>query len=378
MSGSGLAGFDDKGPGAPTTLDQTVWYTLRAVGRTACGDDKTLSAHSAPVPGVLRDFEAPDAPAGVVTVVLNTPTIQPGNPDPLEDKDKLDKALLERGLATSFRGLAVDITRQSPEIKSVHLVVEVQQADDSFLPVHSVFSAFQTGDVVPVHLPFRPEGSRRVKVKARAITQNGVTSNLAEATLIKPNVVLTVVNFTASVTRRELPLGGVVDTHEALNADGTVNPVRGTLVYAPDNIREWRIYRRVHPDGGLALIQKSEGEPLESKAAVEKKIAAGLWVDEAMPSAPGTTVCYYAQIFDQNANPSPLSLLGCVRLVGAPLPTPMLAAVGEVALSAQGQPKFDLEWFCDPVGVERFEVLVGQEGGGAPPSWDSCRSRSIR
>lgn len=375
--GAKFAVFDDKGGGAPTLethQDQTVWYTVRAVGRTACGDEKTLSAHSAPVPGVLRDFKAPDAPEGVVTVTQNTPVLVPGNPifreDKAGDNAALEQALQARGLDPGFRGLAVDVTRQSAEIASVHLAVEVQQADNSFLPVHSAITSFQSGDVLRAHLPFRLAGNRRIRVKARAITQNGVVSNLADAELSRPAnitlVGLVIVGFEASVNRRDLAFGGAVDTHEAVNADGSVNPVRGTVVYAPDNIREWRIYRRVHPDGGLALIQKSEGEPLESAAVAERKIAPGLWVDVAMPSTPGATVCYYAQIFDQNANPSPLTLLGCVRLAGAPLPTPMLTEVREVEFNADNRPEFELEWFCDPVGVERFEVLIGQEGGGAP------------
>ncbi len=375
--GATFAVFDDKGAGAPnvtTHLDETVWYTLRAVGRTACGDEKTLSAHSAPVPGVLRDFKAPDAPQGGITVVQNTPTIQPaGNPVFFEDKGAsnaaLEQALQARGLDLGFRGLLVEITRQSSEIASVHLVVEVQQTDNSFLPVYSASTSFQSGDVVRVPLPFRLEGSRRIRLKARAITKNGIISPPAEVTLSKPSnislVGLSEVRFTASSTRRELPLGGLVNAHEVANADGTVNPVRGTLVYAAPEIREWRIYRRVHPDGDLALIQKSEGNPLES-TATGKKIAAGFWENDSLPSTPGTTVCYYAQIFDQNANPSPLTLLGCVPLKGAPLPTPMLTEVNTVASGKDNQPEFVLEWFCDPVGVERFEVLIAQEGGGEP------------
>jgi hypothetical protein len=105
--------------------------------------------------------------------------------------------------------------------------------------------------------------------------------------------------------------------HEAFTPAGDVNPISGSITFPTgQGVKEWRVYRRIGSDGPLSLIAKAEGDSIPNP---------GAWQDGVFPAANGSTVCYFGQIFDQNANPSPLIPLGCVTLLNPDLPTPMLA-----------------------------------------------------
>jgi len=165
-----------------------------------------------------------------------------------------------------------------------------------------------------------------------------------------------------SVTKTEEIASLVTENvHQSVNEDGSFNYVRGLLVLPEQDkadLREWRVYRRVIPGGQLALIAKGEGSATTA-------LPEGEWEDPSPPITPGTTVCYFAQVLDQNANASPLALLNCMRITGPALPTPMLLPV-KPAVVDRGGLRLNLEWACDPQGVDRFEVLIAQEGGGKP------------
>lgn len=90
--------------------------------------------------------------------------------------------------------------------------------------------------------------------------------------------------------------------HEAFTPAGIANPIIGSIGFATgQNVREWRVYRRIGTDGPLSLIAKKEGDTIDNTDT---------WTDSALPVATGTQVCYFGQIFDQNANPSALHPLG--------------------------------------------------------------------
>lgn len=61
------------------------------------------------------------------------------------------------------------------------------------------------------------------------------------------------------------------------------------------------------------------------------------------------------QVFDQNGNSGPRIKIGCITIKNGNLPTPMLAEPTSL-LESGGTAQLQLSWFCDSVGVERFEI----------------------
>jgi len=350
--------FQDNGAGAPTPEthgDTSVWYTARAVGQSACLEE-VISGHSGPTPGFLRDFEAPDAPTGTFLVCRQMPL---ANYDKREPSDPTGF-----GLPKDYRGIGVEVARTDGRLVAADIRVELMMRDQSFRAVHSRRHLFRRGDLLFVNLPY-PEPDMKggvMRITVRGVTAHGIVSAPAthEISEIREPIPYVRHKFLVRLERDCRPVSDIPGprvVHEAFNPDGTVNPIIGTLAYTPgQGVREWRVYRRVGSDGPLTLIQKHEGQLPPNP---------GAWTDDALPTASGVRVCYYVQILDQNANPSPLFRIGCTEMLNPDLPTPMLAPAtisgedGDLML-------IDLEWFCDPVGVERFEILIARDGGGIP------------
>jgi hypothetical protein len=356
LNGSQFLTYNDNGVGSPTLAshgDRAVWYTVRAVGRSACGGE-VISGHSSPISGVLRDFKAPNGPTGSFLICRTVPTTTFLERD--EQKDPTDN-----GLPATFRGVTIQVTRNNPAIVSSEIEVALRQADQSWLTVHNEQITYQLGDTIQADLPYREPQleSRPMRIRVRSISANGLVSNTVERIAFNskypPYVVF---RFAATATKDCVDIATAnPPVHESSDLTGLVNIIQGSLVFPPaQGVGEWRIYRRVGSDGPLSLIAKAEGTTLPNPS---------IWEDNALPSANGETVCYYGQIFDQNANPSPLELLGCVMMVNPNLPTPMLAPA-EIISEVGDTIKIKLEWFCDPVGVDRFEILAAVEGGTIP------------
>jgi hypothetical protein len=188
--GRSLMTFDDKGlpeiPDVEMKLDKTVWYTIRAVGRTACGGKPTLSGHSAPMPGVLRDFKAPDAPGGVVTLTQLKPLVSEPRVliDPQAAADKL--IITQTRPSADFIGFSLSFTRTSPGIRSVKVRITTTQPRDSnnIAAAPKVFLSrvldFQKGNNLLLHIP-RPLTNNPSKpgtfiVEVQAISRTGLLS----------------------------------------------------------------------------------------------------------------------------------------------------------------------------------------------------------
>jgi hypothetical protein len=127
---------------------------------------------------------------------------------------------------------------------------------------------------------------------------------------------------------------------------GDITDVCGQIAQTPGAV-EWRVYRRV--GAGAALVQISSGKFPEND-----------WCDTSVPGAPAT-LCYFAQLFDQDGNPSVIVRLGCVESLGTeklPKPVVTLAQVTPVAGPAPAVVPGALEWFCPRPGVERFEIAI--------------------
>lgn len=349
--------FSDDGSGAPTIAsdaDHAVWYTVRSVGRSAC-KGKVYSGHSAPVAGVLRDFEAPAGPTGTFVICRSLPWV-----DFKERTEDPPKG--EGDLPQGFQGVSVDVLREGRGVVSA-LIEVARGKDGGGLLLYSKRHYFQNSDLLRVNLripePFAR--SERLTIRVRAATATGLVSPVAETVSPTTEVPVPYARyiFEAGVTPDCNPIDVVLDNppvHETRDPNGIVNVITGTIIPPLDQgVREWRVYRRVGADGPLSLIAKKEGS----------LPASSTWEDDTPPNANGERVCYYAQVFDQNANPSPLIPLGCVLMLNPDLPTPMLSPA-KVLSESGGRARVKLEWFCDPVGVERFEVLIAQDGGGAP------------
>lgn len=350
--------FDDNGAGAPslaTHADRSVWYTVRAAGNTACPEE-ILSGHSAPLPGFLRDLKAPDTASGDFVVCRQLPSAtylgsEGGRPE-------------DPNLPADYVGTTIRIDRTSPVIVAADVEVSLGNPAQGGVVIHSKRHPYRKGDQLRINLPYRVPRTEvgLMIVRVSGVTAHGQVSAPAVASEINskddPYVI-----FSFRLDAREdcRTISTVPDpfpVHEAYDVGGNLSPIQGVISFDPaQGVREWRIYRRVGSDGELSLIFKNEDEfALPSPAP---------WEDDALPAANGSRVCYYVQVFDQNANPSPLYPIGCVTLLNPDLPTPMLAPAEIVGVNGDRM-TVALEWFCDPVGVDRFEVLIAREGGGMP------------
>ena len=349
--GEAFVDFNDNGSGAPTIathLDKSVWYTIRAVGKTACSGE-ILSGHSSPMAGFLRDFKAPGRPSGVVQICQILPnTIF---------KSRSSKKPEDFQLSADYRGVIIKVNRASPHVRSATMEVAFKRNDQSWLVVHEREVMYQNGDTITDILPF-PEptgkqGALRVRVKCTATSgeQSVWAQHIYDGS---PH----------NIAQYEFEANGILECkshtdfsrpyHYVASPSGQVNFIYGLLtIPVAENIHEWRVYRRVGRDGELTLVEKGEGQNLPALVS---------WTDDTLPSAPGAVVCYYGQIFDQNANPSPLTPMGCITLVSPLLPTPMLTPVTRVSDDGTTA-TLRLDWFCDPVGVERFEIFAADETG---------------
>ncbi len=128
-------------------------------------------------------------------------------------------------------------------------------------------------------------------------------------------------------------------------------PVTLTVSFAPESV-EYRIYRRID-DGPMTLIAQDNTEITNDQ--VEDIVVQ----DGSMPQI-NATIRYFAQAFDKNGNPSPLTLIKEVR-VGAgkstPLPTPTIMPP-TLTVDGNGDPTLHVKWFSPVDGVDRFHIIL--------------------
>lgn len=354
VPGQAFVNFDDDGAGAPSmpaNADVTYWYTVRAEDDTSCVE-KNFSAHSGAVYGVLRDRAGPDAPSGSVSVCRHVPQVE------FFGTETGRRDLL--GITDENPAFIVRVKRDSPAIR--YAEIEVRGPDAAGAPGGELLESrlIYFGNSDERDELFRHPETSGHQICVRARTFAGLWSGKA---CHNPNGevgkgALNIYRFIADTDRVCEDPGGdpddVVD-HEPLDLDGSIDPITGTIVL-PAGTFEWRVYRRINLTGPLTLIAKAEGEGLPSPAP---------WDDDSMPYEPGTIICYYLQVFDEHGNASVLIRVKCVRIIGEDMPQPMLSEA-ELQLGPGGESLALLTWFCDPVGVERFELLVAAEASDDP------------
>lgn len=339
--------FTDRASTAPPIPGKTYWYTLRVEDRGACGGN--LSAHTAPVPGVLRDFTPAVTPTGQVRIRCGSPVASFKNTS-LEDtggKNVLDPA---------YAYYQLHCTADDPRIEWVDWFVSFEGARQ-FL-ARQYFDAGNSNVVFQYR--FRRVDSEKVlsqKFSCEAGTADGKVSTPAEAQFqgVARTTEVRHANFTATYSVQLLVAGGNCrhDPLPGLRLEDPWAPIEAEFIPPPQSqhgLLEWKLYRQVDADP-MTLIAQGTNAALNAVPVVFRDMA--LPVHDA-------TVCYFVRYVNHDANSSSLHRLACAQVRGtAPLPVPTLAAI-EPAGTSQS-PRMRLRWFCPPYGVERFELRLSAD-----------------
>lgn len=404
--GSGPDGMGGVDTGAPVVtsesdpeMGQTFWYTIRAVDGSACSP-ANLSGHCGAVYGVPRDRVGPSQPEGSLVTCTCLPRVSIAN-----EAEPVSRS--PYGVSDSFPGFVVRVSRVDGEssliakIKSFDVQLGTAgfdpQQNPTFTPLFNrtyYYKGMETFSDILV--PYPDSGGTIVRVRARlgdgsvsswrAFPSQGKPSQPGEITLyaFRAWVELCCPTLISSRVLRDeegnirseilalLPTtpsgdpncppwietspGATPSGFSPVGADGSLTGVSGQVFLFGD-IREVRVYRRVGEAGSLELIDRLSGE---SALPTEYN-----WQEAAPVLLNGVEVCYFAQTFDEHGNASPLTRIGCVFITNEDLGIPMV--MDPVSLpEVSGTAFLKLSWFCDPNGVDRFELWVASEGGTDP------------
>jgi hypothetical protein len=331
----------DNGPGAPAApadLSRTFWYTVRAEDSGACGGN--LSPHSGPVSGVLRDRVGPAGPTGTVRTLCVDPVLS-----------FLNHQTNSQGATDiNFFEFTVNLLRTSSRISWMNLRAEVRQyGTTNVLKNISLGKWYFPPGVNASMWNFsvsRDFSGEDLFIIGTVGTTDEQISNLKAAYQLLNIPRLSTISWDArgSLTRAK---DQNCDRHEPVDPSTGLNvPIDITIIPTPTS-REVKFYRRV--DGGpLMLLCQKTWQPTN--------LVAQLCQDDSLPSS-ASEICYYAQLYDEHGNPSPLVKLKCLTITSPiKLPRPMLAPIEPVGTDVN--PQMRLRWFCPPAGIERFEVGI--------------------
>ncbi|MGC6564505.1 MAG: hypothetical protein ACON38_02720 [Akkermansiaceae bacterium] len=341
-------------------MGKTFWYTVRAVDDVAC-DPPNLSGHCGALYGVLRDRVGPDKPTGNIERCFCSPRLDNGQLETIRFE--------EYDLDSDFPGAVIRVNRSQKESSQIFrkirsFEVEIYDQKDQGTPIEVLFSrtyyfkgVAPFGDVISP-IPEKDGRFLRVRIRLDDRTASSWFSGRYEPNVETPGL-MNRHNIDGSVIKICRPVVGVPGRiplgHFPIGDDGSITGITGSVVITPGT-REVRVYRRVGHTSPLQLIFKTAGDSLPANVN---------W-DEAGPVVTnGVEVCYFAQLFDEHGNGSPLVRIGCASIVNDDFGIPLLADP-EPLPPLGGQGVIKLSWFCDPVGVERFEVWVADEAGEEP------------
>jgi len=356
----------DSGPGSPSVpadLNQTFWYTVRAVddsdvSRPPGGVVKlsspyggNLSPNSPGAYGTLRDRVGPTAPGGSVEILCAVPGIAIN-----ETISSTDNSL---DPAKRFVRL---VATRPPGEENIEAVDFERQTGNTWIALGRVH--FDPGSASLTHyLDFGPGSfGTPITVRARSVNGIGDTSGFAPITFSEPSAqILVTVTWKASIAYSRMPLSPRCRQHTPPSPGISVTPPDGNNISIkftpPVGTKQYKLYYRI--DDSPLTLAKESSKNFDS-TTVEKV---------ALELLPATTseVCLFLQVFDQDGNPSPMTPLGCFTVKGtSPLAKPMLAPI--VSDGTQAAPLAVLSWFCPPPGVDRFEVWIGAGSNSLPPS----------
>jgi hypothetical protein len=341
-------------------MGKTFWYTVRAVDSASC-NPPNLSGHSGALYGVLRDRVGPNKPSGLINHCFCQPGLE-GGPEFLTPRDGY-------GVGDDFRGAVVRVNRTDFKNRKVvfkkirSFEVQIGKFKDQGVPFEVLYSRTYYyegmspfGEVV---LPIEEADGLTIRVRIRL--DDRTVSNWSSDTYKKntaANGNLQVYQFDGFVSAICRPVSGppgFVSGHYPVGPGGVITGIDGFVNITPTT-KEVRVYRRVGHTAPLQLIFKTAGDSLPASVP---------WTEGGPVVANGVEVCYFAQLFDEHGNGSPLVRIGCVTIVNDDFGVPLLTDPEPLApLGGQGVVK--LSWFCDPIGIERFEVWIASETGGEP------------
>ncbi|MEM9079399.1 MAG: hypothetical protein AAGC74_01765 [Verrucomicrobiota bacterium] len=380
-----------------SAMGQTFWYTVRAVDTSAC-NPKNYSGHSGALYGVPRDRVGPEKPTGSLINCFCIPRISLTNEGSSVDRTPY-------GLDDNDPGFVVRVTRTDQETRN--LIKKIKSFDVEYGVIDSQTSAgfiaqFSTtyyyqgfeefGDVV---VPIAEEDGRLIRVRSRlgdgsvsawrTISAQGLSPKPGEIIRYDFRAYVDIccpILISSSFLRDEngkiderilgllpppsqdpdcpswieVPPGRTPPGHSPVGPDDSITGVCGNI-YLGSGVREVRVYRRVSGSSDFQLISRQASETDFGTVYT--------WKEAAPTLVNGVTACYYAQVFDEHGNGSALVRIGCVTVQNEDLGVPML--MDPVDLDPSGNlPAVQLSWFCDPVGVERFEVWAAAKEGSDP------------
>ncbi len=364
---SGRVSFIDDGPDAPTIKEdatRTFWYTVRAEDSASC--EANVSGNSAPAYGVLRPREGPAAPSGELSIACYNPWVEGGDPEQISSS-----------FSRRDSGYRLRAERTSKTIEWVEFY-EWRADENREFDYYPLGRFYFQGDNNTVEYLHRDrlvdaKGSSRLFACRAGSRGGGVSTMEPVGASAFPGTVVRV-PFTAGVDKLRVAPGDGCHSHasrDPVAGSGNVNPIEGVIRTTPGT-KEWKLYRRLN-DGPLSLIAQGEAD-YETVSEVP-------WEDHAMPAQSGVQVCYYAQLFDEHGNASPLERLAdCVVAEHTDLPVPILSSPVAVDVD-EGEGgtirEATLRWFAAPAGVERFEVWIGRAGDASPARIGGDLSQSL-
>ncbi|MDP0490198.1 MAG: hypothetical protein Q7Q71_04020 [Verrucomicrobiota bacterium JB023] len=391
-------------------MGMTYWYTVRAVDDTAC-TPKNYSGHSGSLYGVLRDRVGPEQPEGSLITCYCIPHVRLN----IEGTATLRASY---GLDENFPGFIVRVDRRidnerlvNKKIKSFDVEYGSYVQNESGVYFDADFSTTRYYQGVEAYsdviIPLPDEDGKLIRVRSRlgdgsesewyVYSAQAATPKVGQITLYGflaytekccPTIISSrVLRNDAGTIRKDiaryLPPSDDSDSRcppwievepgrlpipfNPVGPDGRVTGMCGS-VYLNGDIREVRIYRRVGHDGDLQMISQLSGQ-----SALDAHYE---WKEAAPTLVHGVDVCYFAQTFDEHGNSSPLTRIGCVTVVNEDFGVPIV--MDPINLDPNGTyPLMELNWFCDPVGIDRFEVWVAAAGMADPGIQSSDLTNSI-
>ncbi len=360
VPGQTLYSYLDDGAGSPTApadYSKTFWYTIRSVDNGACGGGN-FSPHSRPVYGVLRDRTGPDGPGGRIDVMCCAYAVVPRDPVDFNDPDG-------RNQDPALAYYEFEVRRERPEVRWAEFYFR-DLTESNFLG-RVYFPPQEPLLVWRWTVPRVQVQEGEILFWCRAGDDQGQTSDFVFVTTIRDPKTTTIrrVPFAVRVDCRKIPRRSA--------ATGQFGPCRGAHnpqpngpdggVVGPDIVitltpgtKEYRLYRRVD-NGPLTLIKQGPANFDDvSQITVQ---------DPDMP-ANAAVICYFAQLFDEHGNASPLVQIDECIEIQMPMAVPLLAPLEPVG--DESSPKMKVRWFCPPYGVSRFEVSIANALGFMPPN----------
>lgn len=362
---------DGDGPdtGAPIADDEsdpdmgiTYWYTVRSED-AAAQNPANLSGHCGAVYGVLRDRAGPPAPTGSTTrCVCLLRLASEGGPPVQYESYNLRPGTPATVVRIYRRSFNDDRGTIYEKIRGARIVLGRPQDTKSIIFERTIY--FRKGEEFrDVVIPLRGDidTSREIRVQtfaARNLTSPFVTSSIGIPDFTDAKTMRRTDFFGSVISVKEEidPAEPLPPSHDVIDINGRIVGVSGFINFAPD-VREVRIYRRVGRTGKLQLIsqdaQKFFTQPFN-------------WKDKAPSVLNGVEVCFFAQVFDEHGNSSPLVRLACVMNNNPDIATPDLQQPELISILPGGQRLLRLQWFCDPLGIDSFELFAANTTDDEP------------